>query len=247
MAAYVILSLVDISAIYKEIRAVCFSVLNHERTHILVRDFVSAGSDPTVMVQTPVIPRASSPLEPLASLLPTIAVGEDAAAVAPAVPVGGAGAGPGADAGKESAVVPQLERQRAGGGTAVATAATAATGATTEAEAAAVPLPAAGAPAAAPVATAVATGNNGQAPVKALLTTEEKEEAGKRLLSSPSTVSRRENIFLSSRLTTNAFKTWSQVCIVFCVVCCVLCVREREMGGGGGGRAEGDMCERAVL
>ncbi|CAB1096949.1 unnamed protein product [Ectocarpus sp. CCAP 1310/34] len=198
VAAYVILSLVDISAIYNEIRAVCFSVLNHERTHLLVRDFVASGSDPSAMAQTPVVPRSpysSSALEPLESLLQTIAVGDTAAAAAAGsggssgAPGGsGGGGGPAGDLETE----PLLQRRSGLEKGQVEEVATG-TGA----------------------AAAVDTGNNTAAAAAAAapLTIEEKEEAGKGLLSSPSTVSRRENIFLSSRLTTNAFKTWSQASV----------------------------------
>ncbi len=207
VAAYVVLSLVDIAAIYNEIRAVCFSVLNHERTHLLARDYVASGSDPSAMARAPVAPRPSPPLEPLASLLPTIAVGGP---VAPAPGGGGAGGGGGA-AGREAAPLLQQPLPQREGETRDAVAAAAAAAATV----------------AAPAAVAVATGNNGRAtapaPPAAPLTIEEKEEAGKELLSSPSTVSRRENIFLSSRLTTDAFKTWSQVRTRVCV--CVLACR----------------------
>ena len=204
VAAYVILSLVDISAIYNEIRAVCFSVLNHERTHLLVRDYVASGSDPNAMVQTPVVPRAASPLEPLASLLPTITVGEVERAPLLA-PAAGAGAGAsGVVGGVQPAPLVQPGRQEGTGEAAEAAAAAAAAAATTAVTAAAtgaaVELPA-----------AAAAGGDGVNNGRAALTIEEKEEAGKGLLSSPSTVSRRENIFLSSRLTTNVFKTWSQV------------------------------------
>ncbi|CAM9629357.1 unnamed protein product [Ectocarpus sp. 12 AP-2014] len=212
VAAYVILSLVDISAIYNEIRAVCFSVLNHERTHLLVRDFVASGSDPSAMAQTPVVPRSpySSPaLEPFESLLQTIAVG-DTAAAAPglggsggAPTGGGSGGGPAGDLEME----PLLQRRsgREKGEVEVE--------ATETGAAAIAPAPPAEPQPVAAGAAAVDAGNNGQAAAAAKaapLTIEEKEEAGKGLLSSPSTVSRRENIFLASRLTTNAFKTWSQ-------------------------------------
>ncbi|CAM9533457.1 unnamed protein product [Ectocarpus sp. 4 AP-2014] len=212
VAAYVILSLVDISAIYNEIRAVCFSVLNHERTHLLVRDFVASGSDPSAMAQTPVVPRSpcsSSALEPLESLLQTVAVG-DTAAAAPGLggsggaPGGGGGGGPAGDLETEPLLQRRSGREKEG----VEVEATGAGAAV------AAPPPAESHPAAAAAATAaVDVGNNGQvatAAKAAPLTIEEKEEAGKSLLSSPSTVSRRENIFLASRLTTNAFKTWSQ-------------------------------------
>ena len=196
VAAYVILSLVDISAIYNEIRAVCFSVLNHERTHLLVRDYVTSGSDPNAMVQTPVVPRAASPLEPLASLLPTIAVGEVERAPVPTAGGDGGGVVAGVEAGTP---VQQPGREEDVIGNAAAAAVAGAE------------LP--------PAAPAVgATVNNGG--VGVTMTIEEKEEAGKGLLSSPSTVSRRENIFLSSRLTTNVFKTWSQVCVLH-ACCCV--------------------------
>lgn len=213
VAAYVILSLVDISAIYNEIRAVCFSVLNHERTHLLVRDFVASGSDPSVMAQTPVVPRSpysSSALEPLESLLQTIAVGDTAAAPGS----GGSGAAVGAAAPAAAGPAGDLETEpllqgRPGRDKGEVEVEATGTGTAVAAVAAAEPQPAAAA------AAAVDAGNNGQVPAAAKaapLTIEEKEEAGKGLLSSPSTVSRRENIFLSSRLTTNAFKTWSQVC-----------------------------------
>ena len=52
VAAYVLLSVIDISAIYLEIRAVVFTVLNHERTHLLARDYVASGSDPAAMRRT---------------------------------------------------------------------------------------------------------------------------------------------------------------------------------------------------
>lgn len=213
VAAYVILSLVDISAIYNEIRAVCFSVLNHERTHLLVRDYVASGSDPNAMVQTPVVPRAASPLEPLASLLPTITVGdvERAPLQIPAVGAAAGSGGSGAVAGVESTTPVQPGREEETGD--------AATAATTAAAGLAVELPAA-------AAAAVGGVNIG----RAALTIEEKEEAGKGLLSSPSTVSRRENIFLSSRLTTNVFKTWSQVCA--CVRACVIEVVAVEIVAG---------------
>ncbi|CAN0125032.1 unnamed protein product [Scytosiphon promiscuus] len=208
VAAYVLLSLIDISAIYFEIRAVCFSVLNHERSHLLARDYVASGSDPHAMVQTPVAPRrrgffsASSPAsssaassapagETLASRLPTITVGE--VVPAPTVAGGGGGASDSDGGGGSVAVLPT--------GESVTSVQRPERRAATEA--------ARGAPSVA--------GNNGKeaaaaasTAARAALTIEEKEEAGKGLLSSPSTVSRRENIFLSSRLTTDAFKTWSQ-------------------------------------
>lgn len=145
VAAYVVLSVIDISAIYLEIRAVVFTVLNHERTHLLARDYVASGSDPAAMRRTP--------KKGLQVLADGVAVGGGGDGD------GGGGAGEGASPLQEQGVV--------------------------ESESAAEPLLLDAAPAS--------------------------EDEGKTLLSSPSTVSRRENIFLSSRLTTNAFKTWSQV------------------------------------
>lgn len=221
VAAYILLSLIDISAIYFEIRAVCFSVLNHERSHLLARDFVASGSDPSKMVQTPVLPRrrrffspsssspslsSAAPAEPLASLLPTIAVGD----VAP-VPGGESGGG-GGGGGSGSAVASARESDRSVQESGTPTAETSV---------------AKGTPRAGTI-----TENNGKATAgvsataaMAALSIEEKEEAGKGLMSSPSTVSRRENIFLSSRLTTDAFKTWSQVRLCMCVCVYVDCSR----------------------
>ncbi|CAM9726940.1 unnamed protein product [Ectocarpus fasciculatus] len=269
VAAYVILSLVDISAIYNEIRAVCFSVLNHERTHLLVRDFVASGSDPSAMAQTPVVPLSpysSSGMEPLESLLQTIAVGDTAAAAAAAAAPGLRGSGGAAAAsatavgGDGGAPVGELEtepllQRRPGREKGEAEVEATVTGTAVAAALTAEPQPAA----------AVDAGNNGQAAAAAEaapLTIEEKEEAGKGLLSSPSTVSRRENIFLASRLTTNAFKTWSQAGVSMDGVTDLLQIfgNERYMlaytekkkkrrkqasgiraragdGGGGGGRA----------
>ncbi|CAN0450705.1 unnamed protein product, partial [Hapterophycus canaliculatus] len=225
VAAYVLLSLIDISAIYFEIRAVCFSVLNHERSHLLARDYVASGSDPSVMVQTPVAPRrrrfspssapstpssstppasSPSPAEPLASLLPTIVVGDFAPAPGAGRDSGESEGGDGGGGGGSSGGAPALLSAGESGH--------------------AVQQPAAPAAAAvakgAPRAGTAVSENNGNAGgvaaataaarARVAMTIEEKEEAGKGLLSSPSTVSRRENIFLSSRLTTNAFKTWSQ-------------------------------------
>lgn len=224
VAAYILLSLIDISAIYFEIRAVCFSVLNHERSHLLARDYVASGSDPSAMVQTPVAPRrrgifssSSSPPpstgsstsrveNPLASQLPTITVGD---VVAPA-PTSenrdvegesgkdGSSSGPAViSSGKLSENSVRQQQPRA-------------VGAPTEGAAGATTPVAENNGKAAGTATAAAAASTVMV-AQAALTIEEKEEAGKGLLSSPSTVSRRENIFLSSRLTTDAFKTWSQV------------------------------------
>lgn len=144
VAAYVLLSVIDIFAIYLEIRAVVFTVLNHERTHLLVRDYVASGSDPAAMRRT------------LKTGLPILADG---------IAVGGGGDADGGGGGGERAS-PRSEQG-------------------VESESAEEPLLLDAAPAS--------------------------EDEGKALLSSPSTVSRRENIFLASRLSTNAFKTWSQV------------------------------------
>ncbi|CAM9714403.1 unnamed protein product [Discosporangium mesarthrocarpum] len=49
--AYILLSLMDIGAIYMEIRAVVFSILNHERSDLVVRDFTDCGSSADAMVR----------------------------------------------------------------------------------------------------------------------------------------------------------------------------------------------------
>ena len=149
VAAYVLLSVIDIVAIYLEIRAVVFTVLNHERTHLLARDYVASGSDPAAMRRTP---KKGFPVH------------------ADGIAVGGGGDSDGGGVCGEGAS--PLPEQGVGS------------------ESAAEPLQLDMAPAS--------------------------EVEGKALLSSPSTVSRRENIFLASRLTTNAFKTWSQVQCALC-------------------------------
>ena len=165
VAAYVLLSVIDISAIYLEIRAVVFTVLNHERTHLLARDYVASGSDPAAMRRT------------LKTGLPVLADG---------IAVGSGGDGDGGGGGWGGVPSP-----RAGGGVGGGGGGGGGEGAS--------PLP--------------EQGVESESAAEPLLldTAPASEDEGKALLSSPSTVSRRENIFLASRLTTNAFKTWSQV------------------------------------
>lgn len=163
LVAYILLSMVDISAIYLEIRAVVFTVLNHERTHLLVRDYVACGSDPVAMAGVPAAVRSrNSSLSTMVALrlsdaLPTPVSIAAAARSEEGVAVNGGRRG---------------ER-------------------------------------AASTALRAAGDGNAEREGNPLQTVVEKE--GTVLRSSPSTVSRRENIFMPSKLTTHTFKTWSKV------------------------------------
>lgn len=188
VAAYILLSLIDIQAIYNEIRAVVFTVLNHERTHLLARDYVASGSDPAAMAQKPVVDRSSSAkteARPKDSggehgdnnAVPVAKEARYAVADTPPVSPGGDGPDAGLLTVPVAAVAGGVEGARGEG---------ADTSARSSAKGEDVVIDT----------------------VRAALAS---EKPGTALLSSPSTVSKRENIFLASRLTTNAFKTWSQV------------------------------------
>lgn len=162
LAAYILLSMVDISAIYLEIRAVVFTVLNHERTNLLVRDYVACGSDPVAMAGVPAAVRSRN------SSLSTVVVPRLSDALPTAVSI---------------AAAPRSEEGvTVNGGRGEMAASTV--------------LRAAG------DGNAEREGNPLQTAV---------ENAGTVLRSSPSEVSRRENIFMPSKFTTHTFKTWSKV------------------------------------
>lgn len=207
VAAYVLLSLVDISAIYNEIRAVVFTVLNHERTHLLAGDYVAAGSDPKVMVETSSATgsiasseEAAAAVTPVAAVLSSAAVDAGAAKPPPTQETSVREDEIGeADSGRrlvserrrwqKPEPIPSTGEMAAVGQGQVGSieeTATAETNVYAEAL----------------VGAVKAGGGRGGGPA---------ERAGAQLLSSPATVSRRENIFTASRLSTNVFKTWSQV------------------------------------
>lgn len=211
VAAYILLSVVDIAGIYNEIRAVVFTVLNHERTHLVVRDYLSASSDPSRMVAAlapearsaspaPVPPTVSSAVEPPPSLAP-----QPRAYVRGDEGNDGSGAASDADlAGgkrKRSYRPSSLAKRKAGASKG------------REAREAG----RAGADAGGSSATqgGVGEGKPGTAPGGARGRGLFGRRGSTPLLSAPSTVARRENIFMNSRLSTNVFKTWSQVRVVF--------------------------------
>ena len=178
LAAYVLLSMVDISAIYLEIRGVVFTVLNHERTHLLVRDYVACGSDPVAMAGAPpeaVSTRSPSPSTPsivaprLSNTLPNRTVTASAA---------GNGRSGKVETSEEVAAVVVVNGEKTGPS----------------------PVPGVGVE-----MEEVSAERPANPPLRATTT------AGTVLQSSPSTVSKRENIFMPSRLTTHSFKSWSKV------------------------------------
>lgn len=241
VAAYAILSLIDISAIYNEIRAVVFTVLNHERTHILAGDYVASGSNPSVMAQA----RTGGGYRPLFRKDP--ASSKDAPAHTPNSDVGG----PEDDAESRSvsltaATAPAAVRDQDGdansnrsSGEELGATRLIHTGAVAEDGPA--PQRSGDQETLGETVFVAAVNNNDDsrssregvlpnATVEAVVTpgigdtvkgkgeaataaaaVAGSDDVGRTLLSSPSTVSRRENIFLASRLTTDAFKTWSQV------------------------------------
>lgn len=236
VAAYVLLSVVDIVAIYREIRSVVFTVLNHERTHILAGDYVAASSDPRTMIESSSTSTVSASSSAVSAAVAAVTVASTAASSPDAAGAGGA-----------EKPVREVTMEREGGGMlpAAATMAMAVGGGGNEAQSRVESSPWQQPRAPMPIgqgkkeeegkedgweervgtvrgggergdgtaAAAVVQVGKGVESVDRVATAAAAGRLGTALLSSPATVSRRENIFLSSKLKTNVFKTWSQVMI----------------------------------